>query len=156
MIALKGLLEGFSSLLVSSWKDLSLLTEHESTGSLKADWLQANWELLVENLVSGEVVLDTYGDGADCNGSSSRVLYPDRLATHQIICEPLSGGQVYDILNDQQLDALQDIIFDRFVSIGDDGWYYELPPFDKILADHTGENVVIAVSEVDFQLKRIV
>lgn len=156
VISLRSLLEKFSSLLVHSWENLSLLSESDQTGSLTIDWLQANWELLVEGLVGQGIFLEIYGEGADCIGASSRVLYPDRLPTHQIICKPLQGSQIYDVLNDQQLDGSTDIIFDRFVSLGDDGWYYELPPFDKILANYNGEDAVLDFSEIDFQLKKIV
>lgn len=157
MILVKGLLERFSSLLVYYWENLSSLSENDITGSLSDDWLQANWELLVEGLLNEDnLVLEPYGDGADCNGASSRVLYPNKLPTHKIICIPLDNRQIYDILNKRQLDVSQNkIIFDRFVSIGKDDWYYELPPFDKVLAEYAGELVVLDFSKIDFQLRRI-
>lgn len=154
MICFKGLLKVFSKFLVSSWEDLSKLLENDTTGSLKEDWLQANWELLVEGLAGEGVILEPYGDGADCNGASSRVLYPNRIPSHHIICKPLDGHSIYDVLNEQRLDIQQAIIFDRFVSLGNDGWYYESPPFDKILAGYNGKDVVLDFNAVDFQLKK--
>jgi len=155
MISINNLLTQFSNLLVLYWEILLLLAKEDSSGSLKDDWLQANWELIVEGLLDDRnIVLEVYGDGADCNGESSRVLYPDRQATHRLICKSLDSKYVYDALNEQSLDITQDdIIFDRFVSIGEDGWYYELPPFDKILGEYAGETVVVDFSGVDVQLR---
>jgi hypothetical protein len=155
MISINNLLTQFSSLLVLYWENLLLLVKEDSTGSLKDDWLQANWELIVEGLLDDKnIVLEVYGDGADCNGESSRVLYPDRQPTHRLICKPLDGNYIYDVLNEKSLDITQgDIIFDRFVSIGEDGWYHELPPFDKILGEYAGEAVVVDFSGVDVQLQ---
>ena len=107
MISPKELLNKFSSLLVFYWKDLESLSTSDPSGSLKADWLQANWELIVEGLLlPGEnLALEPYGDGADCNGTSSRVLYPNRLPSHRLVCKSLNDRFVYDVLNDQKLDT---------------------------------------------------
>ena len=157
MTSIRQLLKSFSNLLVAYWENLESLSNNDPTGSLKIDWLQANWELIVEGLLSdGSLVLEPYGDGADCNGASSRVLYPDRLPNHRLVCKSSSRGLVYDFLNDQELDTSKDeIIFDRFVSIGEDGWYYEVPPFDKILGEYAGESVVVEFDNIDVQLQRI-
>lgn len=157
MISMKELLEKFSDLLCCCWKDFSSLRENDTTGSVKEDWLQANWELLVEGLLSEQgIVLEVYGEGADCNGVSSRVLYPDRHPTHKIICKPMNKEQSYDVLNERSLDISKgEIVFDRFVCIGEDGWYYEQPPFDKVLAEYAGEYVVVDFRNTDFQLRRI-
>ena len=116
MIKTKLLLKIFSELLVAYWENLESLSKYDTTESLKIDWLQANWELIVEGLLDGKnLVLEPYGDGADCNGASSRVLYPDRLPTHRLICKSSSGGLIFDFLNDQELDTSKEgIIFDRF------------------------------------------
>ena len=157
MISVKELLEKFSNLLTYYYDNLSSLSEYDTSGSLNEDWLQANWELLVEGLLGKEdLVLEVYGDGADCNGESSRVLYPNWLPTHKIICMSTDNNQVYDILNKRQLDTSKnEIVFDRFVSIGRDGWYYEIPPFDKVLAEHAGEYVVLDFSNTAFKLQCI-
>ena len=157
MISVKELLEKFSNLLTYYYDNLSSLSEYDTSGSLNEDWLQANWELLVEGLLGKEdLVLEVYGDGADCNGESSRVLYPNWLPTHKIICMPTDNNQAYDILNKRQLDTSQnEIVFDRFVSIGRDGWYYEISPFDKVLAEYAGEYVVLDFSNTTFKLQCI-
>ena len=157
MISINNLLAQFSSLLVLCWENLLQLVKEDSSGSLKDDWLQANWELIVEGLLDDKnIVLEAYGDGADCNGESSRVLYPERQPTHRLICRPLDSKYIYDALSKKSLDITKnDIIFDRFVSIGEDGWYYELPPFDKILGEYDGKAVVVNFSGIDVQLQRL-
>ena len=123
---------------------------------MREDWLQVNWELLIEGSLNEQgVVLETYGGGADCNGTSSRVLYPDRHPTHKIICKPMNNEQIYDALNKCHLDiSKSEIVFDSFVCIGEDGWYYERPPFDKVLAEYAGEYVVVDFKKTDFHLRQ--
>jgi len=157
MIDLKKILGGYSTLLISSWGTIELASKHDQTDSLKIDWLQANWEILVEGMLGDwKITLEVYGEGADCNGASSRVLYPERLPTHKIVCVPIKGGRVHDVLNNQDLDlSISDIVFDQFVSMGDDGWYYEKPNFDYVLADYDDGQVVINFEKTDFKLKKI-
>lgn len=145
----------FNNLLTSYWGCLSKLIENDSSGSLKDDWLQANWELIVEGQLGDKsIVLEPYGNGADCNGLSSRVLYPDRQSTHKLICSVSSSQHVYDFLNGESLDiTICDITFDHFVTIANDGWYYEVPPFDKILGEYKGAAVVVDFNNVDIILK---
>lgn len=131
--------------------------ENDTTGSLQIDWLQGNWELLVEAQagVPGRLVLEPYGDGADCYGTSSRVLYPDRCPTHRIVCRPREGKDIVDLLNRRALDPTKgDVVFDRFVCMRDD-WYYESPPFDKILGTHCGTCVAIGYDDIRFELQSI-
>ena len=157
MTSIKHLLEEYVNLLVSYWGNLESLSKNDPTGSLRVDWLQANWDLIVEGLLADAgIVLEPYGDGADCNGESSRVLYPDRIPNHKLVCTSLSGHILYDFLNHKELNiSKEEIIFDRFVCIGKDGWYYEAPPFDKILGECAGECIVIKFNDVDIQLKQI-
>lgn len=157
MTSIKHLLEEYVSLLVSYWGNLESLSKSDPTGSLKVDWLQANWELIVEGLLpDASIVLEPYGDGADCNGESSRVLYPDRIPNHRLVCTSLNGHMLYDFLNHKELGiSEEEIIFDRFVCIGKDGWYYEALPFDKVLGEYTGEYVVIEFNKIDVQLQQI-
>lgn len=158
MIPLDLLLPRFATFLACCWDDLSTFFENDTTESMQIDWLQANWELLVEGLVGGPggLVLEPYGDGADCNGASSRVLYPELCPTHRIVCRPREGTAVNDLLNRRTLDVTKgDVVFDRFVCMGRDGWYYESPPFDKILGEHRGASVVIGYDNISFELQLV-
>lgn len=67
------------------------------------DWMQANWELLVESRVCqpGLEFLTVYGDGADCNDGSSRVWFPEALATHGVKCELIKPA--FDVMSEQPI-----------------------------------------------------
>ncbi|MGI9282624.1 MAG: hypothetical protein ACR2PX_23760 [Endozoicomonas sp.] len=157
MTFLKELVSKFKLLVECYWNNLSKISELESSGALKQDWLQVNWELLVEGLLrkEDEIVLEPYGDGAECNGASSRVLYPEKKPTHCIICESTNDDNVYDFLNKKLLMIPEGgVIFDRLVSIREDGWYYEEPPFDKVLCDYQGKPVVLDFDDVELSVKK--
>ena len=157
MKTLKHYLESYSKFLVFNWNLIDALSRQDQTGSFQVDWLQANWELLVEGqLGNGNIILEVYGEGADCNPNSSRVLFPDRLPTHQINCLPLNGHVVRDILNKEDCDVgMGKVIFDRFVTLKDDGWFYEVPKFEQILAEQDGKQIVLEFEELNFELSEI-
>ena len=48
-----------------------------------------------------------------------------------------------------------DIIFQKFVTIKKDGWYYEEPPFNKIEALYRDETLIVDFSIVEAKLKAI-
>ncbi len=111
--------------------------------------------MLIESQCGENVFLEVYGDGADSNGSSSRVLYPNKLPTHKIICKSSEATNIHDVLNDIYLNDVDELVFDRFVSIGNDGWYYESPPFDKVLIFQKGVKRVIEFNKLEFLVQRI-
>lgn len=151
------ILEDYISLLRLSWSSIEQLISTDSTGSFKDDWLQANWELIVERqLMSSDMYLEVYGDGADCNGASSRVLFPEKIATHSIILKSNSEDEIYDILGESYVDSDDDnIIFQKFVTIKEDDWYYEETPFDKIEALYKDETIVVDFNTVNAELRAI-
>ncbi len=73
-------------------------------GGIRDDFLQANWEILVEMLICipGEEFLEPYGNGADCNGDSSRVSLPDKITTHRIQCYT-DSNKVMDLLTNKEI-----------------------------------------------------
>ena len=60
---------------------------------LFGDWLQSNWEIIVESKM-GKYILH-YGDGADCNGLSNRVWQAEIVPTHRVACKDLKTGIIY-------------------------------------------------------------
>ena len=147
-------LEGFVSLLCLYWPSIEQLICADATRSFKDDWLQANWELIVERqLGSSDTYLEVYGDGADCNDTSSRVLFPNENATHNLILKPKNKDNVYDILGEIYIDNKDnDIIFQKFVTIKEDGWYYEEPPFDMVEALYRDEIIIVNFDAVNVEL----
>lgn len=125
-----------------------------------ADWAQASWEMLVEAAVSAErgepVYLAFYGEGADCNGWSCRVWCPDALPTHAVHVVPASGTELLDVLSGHSIRwPAQGFELDRFVSLSEDGWYREAPPFDHVLVYEDEVDLVVALDEVAFLLVEV-
>ena len=144
----------FIRLLCDSWPSIEEIENADSTGSFRIDWLQATWELAVEGMlrqhVEGTLFLEPYGDGADANGASSRILEPTGPITHRINCIPKTGASAFDLLNDTDVDFPSNgMTCDRFVTIGDDGWYYEKAPFDMVLIDEGGGEMVFRVCDLN-------
>jgi len=145
----------FIKFLNNSWQTMQPLFDSDKTGSLQIDWLQANWEMIVEGAFpANEFILESYGDGADCNGASSRVLYPNRLPTHRITVAGSNGEAVYDVLGRQKLDTSDEpIIFDRFVGFDRKSWYFEKPIFTHFLGEYLGDTVVVLWADVKATLE---
>jgi len=148
------LLENFAEFLNRSWNSIASISESDPTGSLKDDWLQANWEIIVEGMLGDRsIFLVPYGDGADCNGASSRVLFPHKLETHSVVITPQKGNTIYDYLNKKSLDTSSEgIVFDKFVCMDEDGWYYERPPFNFLFGEHLGKRVVVLRNDSTIKL----
>lgn len=148
------ILEDYISLLRLYWPSIEQLISTDTTGSFKDNWLQANWELIVERqLMSSDTYLEVYGDGADCNDASSRVLFPNENATYNLILKPKNKDNVYDILGEIYINNKDnDIIFQKFVTIKEDGWYYEEPPFDMVEALYRDEVIIVRFDAVNVEL----
>nr|WP_317200528.1 hypothetical protein [uncultured Psychrobacter sp.] len=154
---INNILKDYASLLCLYWSKVKELDNSDTTESFKDDWLQANWELIVERqLGDSDLYLEVYGDGADCNGVSSRVLFPNKQATHNVILKSENEEKIYDFLGERYIDdSIEEIVFQRFVTIKDDGWYYEEPPFDMIEALYRDEVVIVKFSAVNAELNII-
>jgi len=145
----------FLTFLRSSWDTILDCAKYDPFESLSTNWLQANWELLVEGTVPiPGFALEVYGDGADLGTSSSRLLYPERLPTHKIICTPVNTAVVYDYLNDVNLNTQEEpLVFERFVTLIE-GWYYESNPFDYVLAYNGNTEAVVRLGDILFKLSK--
>lgn len=146
----------FHEFLVASWGSVAPLFLADKTGSLKDDWLQANWELLVESIfVENGYTLEVYGDGADANSPSSRILYPDRLPTRKVIMQSKENTPVIDLLSFEPTDfSKTEVGFDRFETFSN-GWWSEKLPFSHVLGGHRGREFVFPVENIAFNLTSI-
>lgn len=154
MININETVARFVNYLRSSWPVIEEIGSLDTTGSFKNDSMQAMWELAVEGQLKSQIsdlqFLVPYGDGADANGASSRILEPAGLPTHCVNCVPKAGESTYDVLNAMDVAFPSDgMACDRFVTLGDDGWYYEKAPFDMILVDDGGGEMVFRVCDLD-------
>lgn len=154
-MSLDELILGYKIFLNKSWSSVDKFFQHDSTGSLKDDWLQANWELLVEGQIdTGRVkALDIYGEGADVNGDSSRILFPDRQPTHSVLVHS-QNKSIYDYLANKTIEISEGTVLSKLVTFKN-GWYYEKPPFNKVLVEFNGKEMVLDFEKVLFSLKNL-
>lgn len=154
------MLEHFIAMLNSAWPVVRQFVSDDYVPYFQEDWLESNWELIVEEGIQGicnkVIRLETYGDGADANGASSRILLPNELPTHAIFCAPKSGGpEAKDHLSQCQIQiSPPGWKLDRFVTTRD-GWFVEEAPFDFTLIDNGSSSYVFRNEELSYSLEEI-
>ena len=151
------IIQNFRLFILSAWDTLAFFNENLSADAREEslnNWLQANWELLVEtNICKTNEFLEVYGYGADCNGASSRVCYSDKLPTHRVICNPLNDIPVKDEIT-KEMRVITGMTFDGFMNW--DGKYYQIsPPFDHVLLTNNENEILVRISEVFFDTEKI-
>lgn len=150
--------KSFATFLSSSWNSVQPLLKNRSYTDDEAslyDWIQANWELLIERkILSLNNYLEPYGQGADFNGSSSRITDIEAIATHTL--RVYSKKPVREYLNNQIIDTLSfELIFEEFVTI-ENHFYTYSPPFDYTLTrDKQGEKRVFHLDDIFFEIKKV-
>ncbi len=136
---LRHVLCDFQNFLVSSYASLpDWMIDREDANDPIADWYQANWEILVEyrmqflGLVDGHI--DIYGDGADCNGNSSRVFLPN--------AQPLKSIRIND-----------KFAFHSFGTLRNDFFVLE-PPFEFVKGEfpENDKEIVVKFEEARFSV----
>lgn len=147
----------FSDFLNSSWDIVNPLLigrSYASDESIIGNWLQANWEILVEKKVLKQnEYLEIYSDGADYYGSSSRMNDIEVMPTHALKAFPKEEAE--DILNNKIIRNKIEFEFDRLVGF-QNGFYVNLPPFNyALLTDSLGIERVLSLDEITFELQNI-
>lgn len=114
-------------------------------------YLQFFWEIVIEkSLLQSTYSIEPYGDGADFYPTSSRVLSPEKVATHKIVvqvknCKNHLSGNIVNGAFD----------FIKLISFND-GCYYQNVPFDFVLCDdNNGTKYVFIINDVDFVLQEV-
>ncbi|MFB2777477.1 hypothetical protein [Shewanella xiamenensis] len=122
---------------------------------LQDDWLEANWELIVESQLQAgnkRVNISRYGSGA--SGSSDRIFIENASVTHDIKCFSSGNGSLYDLIDRVEVDVPENgFTFRRFVSVDDD-WYYQQAPFDMVQVCEL-ENAVFLLDQLKFKLSAL-
>jgi hypothetical protein len=127
-----------------------LNVKNNNHDSFVIDWLQANWELFIEGSFSSEAIrVEIYGEGADINGSSSRVTFPNDIPTASVKC--IWSDVIEDKLTHKMVKFKEPILFEKFVTVKD-GWYYEDCPFDAVLVQIEGKETIFDLKDVSFVL----
>ena len=153
-------IKGFVDFLNSSWLVVyPLLVKRNYTSNEESinDWLQANWELLVERKVLNiNEYLEVYGDGADYHGASSRITDIEALTTFRVIVNPKKNiNIIHDILNDEYV-KIENVTFSKIVGF-EKGFYLIEPEFKYVLItdDVLGKERVVALGDIEFGLERL-
>lgn len=146
----------FKDFISVSWSKFmgfnTTLTKEELEDRVN-NWLQANWEILVESSICSEnEFLEVYGYGSDMEGSSSRVSSSDKLPTHRIVCKTKNNCLVKDLLSNEMVN-IDESDFMGFVSF-DRGYYKFFPPFGFLLLSGN-EEIVINYNDVIFIIEKI-
>lgn len=140
-------LEAYRKFLTQNWFLITNTLPAETVG----DWMQANWELIVEANIckAGTEFLDIYGDGADCNDDSSRVWFPDANVTHGVFCS-LKKVSI-DVLSGREIKLDKLLEFEAFCSWDDKHKVYSSSPPLEYVSCYTDETqAVIPLCDVDF------
>ncbi|WP_243018438.1 MULTISPECIES: hypothetical protein [Candidatus Cardinium] len=159
--SVNGVLSRFRLFLESSFSHIApIYARNENEEDLRAAWLQANWELLVECVLCWgppPEFLVEYGGGADLYGVSSRILLPDAVATHKITVHPIgnNNAQVINLLDNKFIhldDPELNLDFDSFC-YSHRGYYYPFQaPLNSVLLE--GKNhysVAVSLEHVTFK-----
>lgn len=82
------LILNYRNFLLGGWASLSevlAILDWDSSPYFIDEWMQANWELLVERQIEGEIGLLPYGfDHSD----RAKYLHTNKKSTHRITCSP--------------------------------------------------------------------
>jgi hypothetical protein len=113
------------------------------------NWIQFNWESLVEKIVCSEnEFLEYYGEGADYYNEFYRVTYSTAEPTHKIVCRSISGDLLIDLLSEKAIDVAQKE-FVRFLNF--DGYYYSNKPiFKHLMLDDDNGKYIVKICDVIF------
>src|SRR5262245_26326814 len=141
----------FGQLLDSAWPHVQSAAALGKYESFVDDWLQANWEMLVERALPPGVYLEIYADGADCNDRSSRVLSPSAEATSEVMCVPKDGGaQLFSVVGSVYVNVPQHgLPVEELVSC-EGKWYARKPPFNHALVLVGSDTFVFDINLVTF------
>lgn len=147
-------LEYFRQFLISSWPYLDILMENhdwDNDMDFIDDWLQTNWEFLIERELLGQGIylspLAIY--------LSTRTITKNASPNYSVIT--LVSKNVLDFKTGKYLPkncALRLLGFCSELAEGGTGLY---PPFDLVdlVSDSTREHFIASFSELEFQLMKL-
>ncbi len=145
----------FLNCSIEKIKDLINNRNYTSDENSLNDWIQVNWEILVERKVLNlNEYIEVYGEGADFTGGSSRVSNSDALPNYKVIVNSKNGEFIFDVLNRENF-CLRAGAFDKVVGFKN-GFYSLEYDFDYVLLnDEQNVQRVFAINDVEFLLESI-
>jgi hypothetical protein len=150
-----GVVRAFAEFLRDCAPIVDPLAKHSGDPSYWSDWVQGNWEALVEAMLPRTLAarLEPYGDGAACNGHR-RIRASHLAATHIITCRPRGDLLLRDLLHGHVIQRTTPLVFDRFVAL-DGRRAVEASPFDCVHVHAPGGvGMVLPIDGVRFGLSR--
>ncbi len=157
------LLGFFRKILISSWETVDFLCSEDTSDFFKQNWLQANWEMILESFLCQKegklIILDHYGEGAEdlhyslLEGQEGfdRVSLPSMAPTHTITCKPIKENLLCSFSNQIIHFPENGLIFGEFTSMSKNQ-VIEAPPFDQVLLIGEPFDFVAPFNELTFQL----
>lgn len=148
------LMHQFKCFIEASWPSVrSILSNNREFKEQVIDnWLQANWEQLVEqNLFPCSVgYLLEYGNGSDYDCESNRVSFPEKEATHTIVCKAKKNESLVDKFTEKKI-INNHVIFRCFVS-WDGNQYSNEPPLNYVLAEINDDYCLLENKHILFEI----
>lgn len=139
----------FKNVIECSWESVNKISQSNDIKSYKDDWIQSNWEMIVEAYCSREsnIFIRIYGSGADCNIGSSRVWMPNATENAVVKMRRKDGHDFINLIDNSNIgDELELDYFVNWTS-----WYSERVPFNAALVN-CEQQCVVEIDDVDFYL----
>ncbi len=132
--------------ILSGYTDLELRQKID-------DFIQVNWEILVEQVICGKgQFLEYYDSGADVYPESCRVILPNADSSKKIMVKPLVTKDEFQ----KDVNQLEYLDFIKFVSIQDLSFFSDDPPFTHVMCEDQFENqYFIDMKDLDFILTNL-
>jgi hypothetical protein len=146
-----GGVEAFREILSAGWPAAKRISLEDTTGSFLDDWMQANWEMVVEASIPPvlNVILEPYGAGADCNLGSSRIWRPNVLPTSPVFIRYIGNEPLMNVIDD--LEITGQLILDYFCTL-EDAWPAVDLPFDYVSVQ-SETPVVVPVDQLRYYVE---
>lgn len=143
-------LRAFRRIVEFSWPELMSVTRDEwDKEELLNEWLEVNWELIVEGGLQfdyPDIVLGHYGEGTD--NPNSRVFKLEADVTHFVCCRPNKGNTLTELMVGKRVDfPAKGLALAAFVSCEPRQCYRLEPPFNSVLVYEIDDQGVRVLSD---------
>ena len=146
----------FIRVVEAAWRPLLDGLEVSEAEEVRVDWLQFNWELLVEGqLINSDlaITLDTYGYGADTE--TGRISRSFENPLHGAFCKPKSGRRLCDLMRKSEpVTASSEYLLREFGNYSS-GYLSLQPPFEVAVVEHPEEDepILLNIEDLMFELR---
>lgn len=134
----------FRNFLIYCWPSIEKVFEHldwDNSPYFLEEWMQANWELLVEKQVlETDQLLTSYGYD---RSSACRYINADKVITHSVVCKKKSEPNAR--------------YYFRYFITKDEITFKMAPPFDLVEVEDikSGDRFKVSFDDVEFSIETI-